>query len=106
MITVTEKAAEQIRLSAEQGDMQALPLRLAAQKMPDDSIHYGMGFDDAGHPEDKSFTSAGIDIVIAPQSFELLQGTTLDFAELEPGSSEFIFLNPNDPNYTVSQEGD
>lgn len=105
MITVTEKAAAQIRLSAEQSDMQTLPLRLAAQKMPDGSIHYGMGFVDASHPEDQVFSSAGVDIVVAPQSLELLKGTTLDFAELESGNAEFIFLNPNDPVYTASQEG-
>lgn len=104
MITVTEKAAEQIRLSAQQGDMQTLPLRLAAQKMPDGSIHYGMGFDDASHPEDQTFSSAGVDIVIAPQSAELLKGATLDFVEIESGNAEFIFLNPNDPSYTASQE--
>lgn len=105
MITITEKAADQIRMSAQQGDMQALPLRLAAQKMPDGSIHYGMGFDDASHPEDQNFSSAGVDIVIAPQSFSLLQGATLDYVELEPGNAEFIFLNPNDPNYTAPREG-
>ncbi|HID82691.1 MAG TPA: hypothetical protein EYH06_07700 [Chromatiales bacterium] len=106
MIKVTEKAAAQIRLSAEQGNMQNLPLRLAAQKMPDGSIHYGMGFDDASHPEDQTFSSAGVDIVVAPQSFQLLKGTTLDYAELESGNAEFIFLNPNDPNYVAPQEGD
>ena len=29
----------------------------------------------------------------------MLRGATLDFVELEPGDFQFIFLNPNDPNY-------
>jgi iron-sulfur cluster assembly protein len=24
---------------------------------------------------------------------------TMDYVELEPGSWQFIFMNPNDPNY-------
>lgn len=106
MITITEKAAEQIRISAEQSGMQELPLRLAAQRMPDGHIHYGMGFDDASHPEDQTFTLAGITVVIAPPSVELLQGATLDFAEIEPGKFEFIFLNPNDPHYKPPKDED
>ena len=30
----------------------------------------------------------------------LLEGTTLDYVELEPGEHQFIFMNPNDANYT------
>ena len=47
MITVTEKAAKQIKLSAKQGKAEGMPLRIAATKNEDESIHYGMGFDDS-----------------------------------------------------------
>jgi iron-sulfur cluster assembly protein len=30
----------------------------------------------------------------------LLSGMTLDFVEIEPGSFQFIFMNPNDPEFT------
>jgi iron-sulfur cluster assembly protein len=30
----------------------------------------------------------------------LLNGTTIDFVEIEPGKHHFIFMNPNDANYT------
>lgn len=99
MITITPAAAEQIRNSAEQGNMQELPMRIAAKRNPDGSIHYGMGFDDAEHEGDLHVTSEGIDVVISETSKILLDGTTLDFVELEPETFQFIFMNPNDVNY-------
>ncbi|KPK40766.1 MAG: hypothetical protein AMJ69_01205 [Gammaproteobacteria bacterium SG8_47] len=104
MITITPAAAKQIRESAKQGQMEGLPLRIAATRQPDGSIQYAMGFDDTGRDNDMRIQSEGIDVVVSPVSDELLQGTTLDYVELEPGRVEFIFLNPNDPNYTPPTE--
>jgi iron-sulfur cluster assembly protein len=106
MITVTPPAAEQIRTSAKQGRMEGMPLRIAAQRQADGSIHYGMGFDDAQREGDAQITSEGIDLVIAPTSAHLLQGTVIDYVELEPGKFDFIFMNPNDPNYTAPTEAE
>ena len=91
MITVTAEAAKQIKLSAKQGKSEGMPLRIAATRNEDESIHYGMGFDD-------------IEIIVSPISAELLNNTVLDFVELEPGKQQFIFMNPNDPGYTPPQE--
>lgn len=99
MITVTPSAAEQIKLSARQNNAEGLPLRLAASRNPDGSIHYGMGFADQENDQDLSYKSEGVTIVIAPTSFELLDKMELDFVELENGEKNFIFKNPNDPNY-------
>jgi iron-sulfur cluster assembly protein len=97
-ITVTEAAARQIGEAAKQGDTQGMALRIAAKRKQDGSIDYAMGFDEAKQDDDRVEVS-GIDIVVAPTSSELLNGMTLDFVELEPGTSEFIFLNPNDSHY-------
>ena len=99
MITLTEAAAKQIQLSANQGQMKGLPLRLAAKRNPDNSLHYAMGFDDIPSDNDHKFSSEGIDIVIADSSVDLLKDTIVDYVELEPDKFHFIFLNPNDPNY-------
>ena len=104
MITLTPQAAQQIRVAAREGHMEGMALRLAAKRNPDGSIHYGMGFDDVGRDEDLRFTSEGIDVVIAPVSIDLLTGTTIDYVELEPGSFNFIFLNPSDPNYQPTEQ--
>ena len=105
-ISVTETAAEQIKKSALQSQTDNLPLRIAATKNPDGSLHYGMGFDDVGNEngEDLRFNSNGVDIVVAKTSFELLKGTVVDYAELEPKQFHFVFLNPNDPNYQPSSK--
>lgn len=103
MITVTEEAAKQIKLSAKQGKAEGMPLRIAATKNEDESIHYGMGFDDSKE-DDITVTSREVEIVVSPVSAELLKDTVLDFVELEPGKHQFIFMNPNDPSYTPPLE--
>ena len=99
MFTVTPAAAEQIRESAKQGQMEGMPLRVAVRKDTDGSLQYAMGFADAQTDEDLSCDSEGITVVIAPSSYELLKGTTLDYVEMEQGQKNFIFINPNDPDY-------
>ena len=98
MITISPEAAAQIRLSAEKSSSESMPMRIAAKVAVDESIEYGLGFDEK-REDDFSFTVEGIDIVIAKSSAELLSGAHLDFVELEPGNFNFIFQNPNDPNY-------
>lgn len=103
MIKLTPAAASQIKLSAQQGKTGDMPLRIAATKNSDDSIHYGMGFDESKE-NDISVISEDINIIISPVSAELLKDTTLDFVELEPGKQQFIFMNPNDPEFTPPSE--
>ena len=96
MITVTPAAAQQIRESARQGKLEDMPLRVAVTRLEDGSFHYALGFDDNNREGDKTFQSEGIDIIVAPQSMEMLDGTVIDYVELE-GKMEIIFINPNDP---------
>ena len=103
MITVTPAAAAQIKLSAEQGKAEGMSLRIAASRNSDNSIHYGMGFDDSKE-DDVVVSTEDIDIIIANDSAPLLKDTTIDFVELEPEKYQFIFLNPNDPNYKPPSE--
>lgn len=104
MITITPRAAKQIRQASEQTDAGDLYLRLAAKREPDGNIEYGMGFDDMG-AQDQIYTSEGIDVLIADSCRELLRGATLDFVEINSAQPEFIFLNPNDPRHLPPQEG-
>ena len=96
MITVTPEAAEQIRESARHGKLEGVPLRVAVTRLEDGSFHYALGFDDNSHDGDRSFQSEGIDIVIAPPSMDMLNGTVIDYVDLE-GKMEIVFINPNDP---------
>jgi len=101
-IEVSEAAAEQIKKAALESKLENTPLRIAATRNEDDSLHYGLGFDDVGSSEEKDhkFESNGVEVVVADSSLNLLTGTTLDYVELEPKQFHFVFLNPNDPNYT------
>jgi len=96
MLTVTPSAAEQILESAKQGDTVGMPLRVAVTRLQDGNFHYALGFDDHAHEGDKTFQSEGIEIVVAPQSMDLLSGTVIDYVDIE-GKKEIIFINPNDP---------
>lgn len=105
-IQVTETAAKQIKKAAVESKLENTALRIAATRNQDDSIHYGLGFNDVGtnNEKDHTFESNGVEIVVADSSFELLNGTTLDYIELEPKQFHFVFLNPNDPNFTPPTE--
>lgn len=99
MISLTTAALEQIKLSAAQGKMESMPLRVAIKKQDDGSFHYAMGFDEQRLPGDNFLNFDGVNLVVSETSKDLAEGMTIDFVELEPGKSEFIFLNPNDPTY-------
>ena len=103
MIEITPEAAAQIKLSMQEGQTDGLVLRIAATRNDDNSIHYGMGFDEI-KDSDISVNSSGVDIIVSPISSDLLKDTRLDYVELEPGKHQFIFLNPNDPEYTPPTE--
>ena len=103
MIEITPAAAAQIKLSMQEGQTDGLVLRIAATRNDDNSIHYGMGFDEV-KDSDISVTSFDINIIVSPISAELLKNTQLDYVELEAGKHQFIFLNPNDPEYTPPTE--
>jgi Fe-S cluster assembly iron-binding protein IscA len=47
-IEVTEVAANQIKKAAVESKLESTPLRIAATRNSDNSIHYGLGFDDVG----------------------------------------------------------
>lgn len=106
MITVSKTAAEQILDSTKQSDSEGLKLRLAASKKEDGSIDYVMGFEDRDLDDDIFFDSEGVKIVVSAGCFELLKGTELDYVKLDDvDEMQFIFKNPNDPNYNESDSG-
>jgi len=105
MFTVTKDAVAELRKSLVQHEFDDMPLRIAAQKTPEGEFEYQMGFDEAG-PGDAMFGCGGIDVIIANQHKPLLNGTKLDFVEMEDGEKHFIFLNPNDPSYVEPKADD
>ncbi|MBW9264507.1 MAG: iron-sulfur cluster assembly accessory protein [Candidatus Thiodiazotropha sp. (ex. Lucinisca nassula)] len=103
MFKITPRAAQQIQQAAKMGGTEGMALRFAAQKKEDGSFDYLMGFDDA-KDDDIQFDSGGVSVIMEPEYFSLLDETTMDFAELDDGESQFIFINPKDSNYTPPKE--
>ena len=99
MIIITPKAAEQIQSSTQpQKGSGEVYLRLAARLDGKGTIEYGMGFDEKSDG-DLQVVASGINMLVSAGSVELLSGATLDFVELNPGETRFIFINPNDPSH-------
>ena len=104
MFKVTPSAAEQVIAAAQQSGTEVMSLRLAAQKRPDGTFDYRMGFDTPTE-DDIRFKSEGVDIVIAPEYVPLLDKTVMDYVVLEDGGDpQFIFINPEDANYSAPTE--
>jgi len=93
MIAITPAAAERIRQAAVESGAERPILRVAAKRAADGSLDYGMGFDQS-RPGDVAVEVEGVTILVAPQSQELVAGTTIDFVEIEPGEHRFIFVPP------------
>lgn len=103
MIKITPRAAEQIRKSAEQTQAQGLRLRVAVRRDEGGSLDYGLGFDEP-KDGDTQVTSEGIGIVVSDASKELLDGSVVDYVEINPGEYQFIVINPNDPAHRAPQD--
>ena len=94
MFTLTPAAAEQIiRAATEQPANDRPPMLRVAAKYDeqDGELVYGMGFDDQ-REDDLVVDGGGISILISPRSQSLLEGTTLDFTEVQPGEFQFVFF--------------
>ncbi len=94
MIKITDVAAAQIKIAANNPDAENMILRVAAKRMNDDSITFGMGFDQEREADEQVIVN-GIELLIAKTSLPFVQGVTLDFVEMEPGDMRFIFIPPN-----------
>lgn len=103
IITFSPAAIAQIKTNTQESEHGSMALRIAAAMAPDETVNYGMGFDEVKE-DDVQFSHEGINFIIAPDCVELLHGAHIDFVEIEEGQHHFIFLNPNDPNYKPPTE--
>jgi Fe-S cluster assembly iron-binding protein IscA len=103
MITITKKAAEEISLSMHNPETQGLIIRFAVDKT-DTGFQYLMGFDDR-HESDIHLKSNGVEYILAYEQKVLLEGMVVDFDQMQAGEDySFVFMNPNDPDYTAPKE--
>ena len=93
MITLSSRAAAQVRVM--QADLPAptQPLRVLMETGGCSGFQYGMSFD-APKPADARFLSEGVEIVVDPTSLAYLNGSTIDFDDGLHGKG-FEVKNPN-----------
>lgn len=90
--SITAPAVQEILAAAARGDAVSLALRVAAKGTPD-GIDYGMGFDEAAQ-DDEVQVFGGLTVLVGAPSRRWLEGTVLDYVEIEPGRYDFIFIAP------------
>ncbi|HEU5079582.1 MAG TPA: iron-sulfur cluster insertion protein ErpA [Opitutaceae bacterium] len=93
MITLSPRAANQVRTMQTDGAVTEKPLRVFVESGGCSGFQYGMSFDDQ-KPEDQVFESEGVKIVMDPASLAYLNGSSIDFDDGLHGKG-FEIKNPN-----------
>lgn len=93
MITLTERAAEHIKLLAKEKASDNHLLRLFVEAGGCSGLEYGMSFD-VPKQEDHVLEDKGIQFVLDPTSLEYMQGSEVDFDDGLNGKG-FDIRNPN-----------
>lgn len=91
MLSLTPAAAQEILAAAQRSNAAGMALRVAARQVADGSIEYGMGFDDE-REDDLPVEFGALKVLVGSPSRPLLDGTVLDFVEIEPGRHDFVFI--------------
>ena len=92
-ITLTERAATHVsNFIAKRG--KGVGLRLGVRTTGCSGLAYKLEYADALNPEDLTFDSHGVKVVVDPKSLPYIDGTELDFAR-EGLNEGFKFSNPN-----------
>src|SRR6266478_5720699 len=93
MITLTERAATHVSsFLAKRG--KGVGLRLGVRTSGCSGMAYKLEYADAVNPDDRTFESHGVKVVVDPKSLAYLDGTELDFTR-EGLNEGFKFNNPN-----------
>jgi len=103
MIKLTEDAANQIMAQIKASGSKD-PLRIAVTKHTNNQgFQYLMGFD-SQQESDSLYEVRGIKLLVNNDLLDVVNGMEIDFVEIEGEDKQFIFKNPNDPNYKIPTE--
>jgi iron-sulfur cluster assembly protein/iron-sulfur cluster insertion protein len=93
MITLSSRAAAQVRTMQTDMNVSQKPLRVFVETGGCSGFQYGMSFDEP-KPDDTQLESEGVKIVIDPASLAYLSGSAIDFDDGLHGKG-FEIKNPN-----------
>ncbi len=92
-VTITPRAAQRVQqFITKRG--KGVGLRLGVRTSGCSGMAYTLEFADESQPEDLTFESNGVNVLIDPKSLVYLEGTELDFVR-EGLNEGFKFNNPN-----------
>ncbi len=92
-VTLTQGAADHVqRFLAKRG--KGVGLRVGVRTSGCSGLAYKLEFVDAVAPEDRTFESHGVKLVVDPKSLPYVDGTELDYTR-EGLNEGFKFKNPN-----------
>ena len=92
-VMLTEKAAEQVhRMIGERGS--GIGIRIIVESSDCSGLSYRLTFVDQTEADDLTFESHGAQLFVSQKSMVWLEGTEIDYIELEEGSG-FDIRNPN-----------
>ena len=94
MITLTEAAANKIRLMADEHEMQEQGVRVMVVGGGCSGLSYDMDFECEPKEGDSVFDEGGLKVFVDPMSLQYLEGTHIDYVE-KFSFSGFHFDNPN-----------
>ena len=94
MITITEKALQEVNRLMKEQNLTDHYLRVGVQGGGCSGLMYSMRFDNEAGQYDKVFEIDGIKVVIDMKSALYLKGTTLDYS-IDLTGGGFKFQNPN-----------
>jgi len=95
-VTITERAARHIAGFLQKRG-KGVGLRLGVRTTGCSGMAYKIEYADAMQPEDQTFESHGVKILVDPKSLAYIDGTELDFVR-EGLNEGFRFNNPNEKN--------
>lgn len=94
MITVTPRAANQVRSLIQEDGTEGLHLRIGVSGGGCSGLEYFLGLDTDVNPDDEIFDFTDVKVVVDKQSVPYLEGSVLDFST-DLMNSGFVFSNPN-----------
>jgi iron-sulfur cluster assembly protein len=92
-VTLTEKAAKQVKKLMEEQNLGQVFLRMGVKGGGCSGLSYSLEFDTEMGKHDKKFEIDGVPVVVDAKSYLYLNGTTLDYVT-EGLQGGFTFVNP------------
>ena len=93
-VTLTDRAAQHVQRYIEKRG-KGVGLRLGVRTTGCSGLAYKLEFADEVKPEDTTFESNGVRVLVDPKSLAYLEGTELDYVR-EGLNEGFKFNNPNE----------